>query len=98
MSDAVIKTDAVIVGAGPVGLFAVFELGLVDIDVAGGAGAGTAAFGRDAGDRVLHRSLHHGHARLSLDDVLSSVVLNKRDPCHGVGACVPSNPGRRRRA
>jgi thioredoxin reductase (NADPH) len=31
MSDAVIKTDAVIVGAGPVGLFAVFELGLVDV-------------------------------------------------------------------
>jgi len=31
MNDAVIKTDAVIVGAGPVGLFAVFELGLVDI-------------------------------------------------------------------
>jgi thioredoxin reductase (NADPH) len=31
MSENVIKTDAVIVGAGPVGLFAVFELGLVDI-------------------------------------------------------------------
>jgi thioredoxin reductase (NADPH) len=31
MTEAVIKTDAVIVGAGPVGLFAVFELGLVDI-------------------------------------------------------------------
>src|SRR5712671_4383760 len=31
MSDDVIKTDAVIVGAGPVGLFAVFELGLLDI-------------------------------------------------------------------
>ncbi len=31
MSEKVIKTDAVIVGAGPVGLFAVFELGLVDI-------------------------------------------------------------------
>jgi len=31
MSDTVIKTDAVIIGAGPVGLFAVFELGLVDI-------------------------------------------------------------------
>lgn len=30
MSD-IIKTDAVIIGAGPVGLFAVFELGLVDI-------------------------------------------------------------------
>ena len=27
----VIKTDVVIVGAGPVGLFAVFELGLLDI-------------------------------------------------------------------
>jgi len=31
MSENVIKTDAIIVGAGPVGLFAVFELGLVDI-------------------------------------------------------------------
>jgi len=31
MSENVIQTDAVIVGAGPVGLFAVFELGLVDI-------------------------------------------------------------------
>jgi thioredoxin reductase (NADPH) len=31
MAEAAIKTDAVIVGAGPVGLFAVFELGLVDI-------------------------------------------------------------------
>lgn len=29
----VVKTDALIVGAGPVGLFAVFELGLVDIKV-----------------------------------------------------------------
>ena len=31
MSETVIKTDAIIIGAGPVGLFAVFELGLVDI-------------------------------------------------------------------
>lgn len=31
MSDDVITTDAVIIGAGPVGLFAVFELGLVDV-------------------------------------------------------------------
>ncbi|HYB06285.1 MAG TPA: NAD(P)/FAD-dependent oxidoreductase [Methyloceanibacter sp.] len=31
MAETVIKTDAVIIGAGPVGLFAVFELGLVDI-------------------------------------------------------------------
>src|SRR3978361_1047786 len=27
----IIKTDAVIIGAGPIGLFAVFELGLLDI-------------------------------------------------------------------
>src|SRR5215467_10208771 len=31
MSETVIKTDAIIIGAGPVGLFAVFELGLLDI-------------------------------------------------------------------
>src|SRR4030095_11670787 len=31
MSDKIITTDVVIVGAGPVGLFAVFELGLVDV-------------------------------------------------------------------
>jgi thioredoxin reductase (NADPH) len=31
MSENVIRTDVVIVGAGPVGIFAVFELGLVDI-------------------------------------------------------------------
>ena len=31
MTEDVIKTDAVIIGAGPVGIFAVFELGLVDI-------------------------------------------------------------------
>lgn len=30
-ADSVIETDALIIGAGPVGLFAVFELGLVDI-------------------------------------------------------------------
>jgi len=31
MSEDAIKTDAVIIGAGPVGLFAVFELGLLDV-------------------------------------------------------------------
>src|ERR1700759_1114883 len=43
-----IKTDLVIVGAGPIGLFAVFELGLLDmkthlidiLDKIGGPGAG----------------------------------------------------------
>lgn len=32
MSNNIIETDVVIVGAGPVGLFAVFELGLIDLD------------------------------------------------------------------
>ena len=41
--DEIIKTDALIVGAGPVGLFAVFELGLLDVrahlvDILGMAG------------------------------------------------------------
>ena len=45
-----IETDALIIGAGPVGLFAVFELGLVDMDVAGRARAGPAAFRLDAGN------------------------------------------------
>ena len=31
MTNKIIKTDAIIIGAGPVGLFAVFELGLLDI-------------------------------------------------------------------
>jgi len=31
MSEQIIKTDAVIIGAGPVGLFAIFQLGLLDI-------------------------------------------------------------------
>src|SRR5688572_10041321 len=31
MPDKIQKTDVIIIGAGPVGLFAVFELGLVDL-------------------------------------------------------------------
>ena len=31
MSDETVVTDVVIIGAGPCGLFAVFELGLLDI-------------------------------------------------------------------
>ena len=37
----VIATDVVIVGAGPAGLFAVFELGLLDVLEVGKAGNGT---------------------------------------------------------
>ncbi len=33
MTDRIIETDVVIIGAGPVGLFAVFELGLLDLKV-----------------------------------------------------------------
>lgn len=36
-TDQVIETDAVIVGAGPVGLFQVFELGLLEIKEIGRA-------------------------------------------------------------
>ena len=38
--------------------------GLLDVDVAGRAGAGPAAFGLDAVDQVLVGRLHHGHAGL----------------------------------
>ena len=31
MNGSIKKTDVIIIGAGPVGLFAVFELGLLDI-------------------------------------------------------------------
>ena len=33
MAEEVITTDVVVIGAGPVGLFAVFELGLLDMKV-----------------------------------------------------------------
>src|SRR5262245_24947773 len=39
----------------------------VDIDVAGRARAGAAAFGLDPGDSVLDRCLHHGRSRLRVD-------------------------------
>lgn len=34
----------------------------IDVNVAGGAGAGTAAFGLNAGDRILDRVFHDGGA------------------------------------
>src|SRR5579863_5420190 len=40
--------------------------GVVDIDMAGRAGAGAAAFGLDAGDGVANRRLHHRRAVLGL--------------------------------
>src|SRR4029453_12012140 len=58
---------------------------LVDIDVASRAGAGAPTFGGDAGDAILHRRFHHGHARFCLDHALGSIVLNKSNPGHHVG-------------
>src|SRR6185295_10558702 len=52
---------------------------VLDIDMAGGASAGAATFGGDAGDRILHRGFHHRHAGLRLDDAFRPVFLNKGD-------------------
>src|SRR5689334_8155120 len=58
----------------------------VNVDVACRTGAGPAAFGGNAGDRILHRGLHHRHAGLRLDDALNPIVLDKGNPGHVVGA------------
>src|SRR5262249_46637546 len=50
--------------------------GFIDVDMTGCASAGAAAFGGNAGYGVLHRRLHHRHARLGFHDVLGSVVQN----------------------
>src|SRR5262250_1430494 len=39
----------------------------IDMHVAGGTGAGAAAFRLDAGNAVLNRRLHHGRAEFALD-------------------------------
>ena len=59
--------------------------GVIDIDMAGGAGAGAATFGVDAGHQFFTAALHHRHAGLRLDDAFGSVVLNKGDLGHGIG-------------
>src|SRR6185436_18261378 len=56
--------------------------GVIDKDVAGGAGAGAAAFGLDALDEVHLGRLHDGQARLAVDGLLRAVRLNERDPGH----------------
>src|SRR5690349_5410577 len=47
--------------------------GVFYIDVAGRAGAGTAALGLDARHSVLDRAFHHGRADLGVDRVLGAV-------------------------
>ena len=64
------------------GLADLLAPGLVDIDVAGGAGAGAAALGLDAGDQVLLGRLHHRHAGLGIDDLLGAVRLDEGDLGH----------------
>src|SRR5215510_13025934 len=57
--------------------------GIVDIDMAGRAGAGAAALGLDAGHVVLDRGFHHGRAELAFDLVGSSVRADEGDLGHG---------------
>jgi signal transduction histidine kinase len=56
--------------------------GLVDEDVAGGAGAGAAAIRVDAWDIVLHGAFHHGKAAADLGRVLGPVVSDVGDLRH----------------
>src|SRR5690606_15105820 len=50
---------------------------LIDIDMAGGAGAGAAAFADNAGNRVHHRGFHNGGAVLRLDLDALAIGFNK---------------------
>src|SRR5690349_8763669 len=59
--------------------------GIVDVDVAGGAGAGPAALGLDARHVIELRRLHERHLRLAFDHLLAVVRLNEGDLDH---ACV----------
>src|SRR6266446_8587957 len=61
----------------------------IDIDVAGGAGAGPAAIGVDAGNAVLDRALHDGPADRNVRGVLLAVVFDVFDFRHA-GLCSPS--------
>ena len=67
--------------------------------VAGGAGAGAAAFRLDAGDRVLDRGLHDGRAELALDGASFAVEIDVGDFGHALGLCcereISAGAGRR---
>jgi hypothetical protein len=65
-----------------VALAHLLDPGLVDIDHAGRAGAGAAAFGNDPGHAALERRLHHGGADLRLDGMHGAVVLDVGDLGH----------------
>ena len=60
------------------------------IDVTGGAGAGSAAFGLDARDAVADGGFHHGRALLRLDGAGRSFGIDERNLDH----CGPLLVGR----
>ena len=60
-------------------LFAPFRL---DIDMTGGAGAGAAAIGIDAGDQVFDGGFHDRHAGRALDGLFGAVMLYVSDLYH----------------
>ena len=64
--------------------------GLVDIDVAGRAGAGAAALGQDPAHAILDGRFHHGAAFRGIDDLLSTAGLDKSDFHHDLTA-IPIN-------
>src|SRR5207248_3838299 len=55
---------------------------LIDIDVAGGAGAFTAAIGVDPGNVVVDRAAHDGQAERHLDPVLPPAMFDVSDLRH----------------
>ncbi len=77
--------------------------GRIDIDMAGGAGAGPAAIRINAGDAVFHRAFHQGPAGLYLNHMLGAVMGDENDLGHHktclIGmALSPSRFGSGRRA
>src|SRR5438128_12494188 len=56
--------------------------------VAGGAGAGAAAFRLDAGNAVLDRRLHHGRAELALDRASGASMIDIGDFRHAIGGTI----------
>src|SRR5262245_23293696 len=61
---------------------------LVDMHVAGGAGAGAAAFRLDAGNAVLDGRLHHGRAELTLDRAGGAFMIDIGDFRHTIGGTI----------
>src|SRR5215831_10136334 len=61
--------------------------GFVDIDMAGGAGAGAAAFGFDAGNGVANGGFHDSRAVLDFDNAGFALMVDKVDLGHVCSCC-----------